>query len=125
MHLTFFRLTANTRLSDLNLSYNSNLTGISLRRLLECSHLEIITLIGCHNILHYFGDCGENDYLLQDSNQQQKKLLKMSGNFHQYEQKLQALTEIFKNKYEKCYTERQDRLGVTSFSISSKPLELR
>lgn len=122
-YLIFSRLMGNSCLIDLNLSYNPNLTGISLRRLLECSNLQVINLIGCDRILHYFSDCEGKDYLLQDSDQRQKKLLKLSGDFQQYEQQLQALVDIFDKKYEKSFKKRRDYFGVSSLSISSKPMD--
>lgn len=116
-------MTANSSLTELNLSHNPSLTGISLRRLLECSNLQSIDLIGCDRILDYFGDCGENGYLLENSDQRQRKLLKVSVKVQQYEQDLQTLVNIFKNKYEQCVIEKMDRCEISVFVISSKPLE--
>lgn len=75
--------------------------------------------------MHYLGDCREHDYLLQDSDRRQKKLLKISGKLQMYEQEIQILIDIFNSKYEKCYTERKDRFEVSLFFISSKSFERR
>lgn len=121
--LPFFRLTAKSSLTDLNLSHNPNLTGISLRRLLECSNLQSIDLTGCDKILHYFGGCEENDYLLQDSDKRQRKLLKISVKVQEYEQELQKLINIFKDKYEEYNMKKTNLYEVCLILISSKPLD--
>lgn len=110
-------------LSDINLSFNCNLTGISLRRLLECRSIQNINLVGCDKILQYFGDCGENDYLFQDHDPRQRRCLRISGKLGENENQVHMLLTLFKSKYEQCYIDRQDCVGVSVLKICTKPLD--
>nr|XP_023029689.1 tonsoku-like protein [Leptinotarsa decemlineata] len=89
------RLCSGKSLKKLNLSYNQNLTGISLRRLLEFSALREINLIGCENIFQYFDGCEGCD-LLQGNGDDTEKVLKLSANMSVHSSQIDVLTEAFK-----------------------------
>lgn len=85
--------------------------------------MQSINLTGCDKILQYFGGCVENDYLLQDSDTRQRKLLKISVKVQEYEQELQTLIDIFKNKYDQCNWEKKNLYEICLCVLSSKPLD--
>ncbi|XP_018566528.1 tonsoku-like protein [Anoplophora glabripennis] len=117
---SFLRLCSRSSLLDIDLSYNANLTGVSLRRLLEHSSLRNINLIGCDNILRYFDDCGGCD-LLEGSDANGEKLLKISTDLQSFPGQVATLIEMFKSKYSSLYVEKTDNFLL----LSSKALVSR
>lgn len=78
----------------INLSYNQDLTAMSLRRLVNHYSLENLNLSGCQNIFKYFGDCTENTWIFTNL-----KHLKVS--FQPDSSKLSdVLKSAWKNKYQ-------------------------
>ncbi|KAF5303928.1 hypothetical protein FQA39_LY01713 [Lamprigera yunnana] len=67
-------------LDVLDLSYNPNLTAVSLRRLMQSSQsLEFLNLIGCNQIFQYFIECTDSTW-----SQIQFKQIQLSCNFNEY-----------------------------------------
>ncbi|KAJ8950183.1 hypothetical protein NQ314_008036 [Rhamnusium bicolor] len=106
-------------MSNINLSYNPNLTGISLRRLLECSYLQNINLIGCDNILQYFEDSGTFNFL-EESDDQGEKNFKISANLRNYPAQVTTLVDMFKSKYCDCYIEKTDNFLLLASTLSHR-----
>ncbi|KAJ8925110.1 hypothetical protein NQ315_001291 [Exocentrus adspersus] len=104
------RTCSGNTLQEINLSYNTSLTGISLRRLLECASLKNINLMGCDNILRYFNDCD----LLGNSRDGDEKVLKLSADFQSYQEAVQVLVVMFKRKYKDCYMEKTQNFLLLS-----------
>lgn len=85
----------------LNLSYNENISSISLRRLLqEGSSIKKIWLEGCSQVLQYFEGAGENAWKLSESNN--VKNLRLSIDKEKHKCEYNALVNLWKNKYREC-----------------------
>ncbi|XP_030749323.1 tonsoku-like protein isoform X2 [Sitophilus oryzae] len=91
-------------LTSLNLSYNKDLTSISLRRLLGRSNLQYLNLICCENIWKYFDPCEEGWYVDFRGNTGET-ILKLSGGRREY---LDCITNLFLQKYPSCNVTRSD-----------------
>lgn len=67
--MIFFRfVSTENNLELLNLSYNNELTSITLRRLIQCKlPPEILYLEGCDNIFQYFNESSSNVWTFDKS----------------------------------------------------------
>lgn len=76
-------------METINLSYNSCLTGLSLRRLLEYPTLKYINLIGCENILTFF----EKQFIVS-----RLETLKIHVDWNRNEKEIDSVLNCFGNK---------------------------
>ncbi|XP_076272195.1 tonsoku-like protein [Rhynchophorus ferrugineus] len=99
-------------LSSLNLSYNSDLTSISLRRLLERKNLVYLNLTCCSNIWKYFKPGDEIDWAINIKNDYfSETIIKITGG---NSEAVGCLMSLFKNKYANCsLTKSYDFLSIT------------
>lgn len=82
----------------LNLGFNENLTGISLRRLLQNSNrIQYLDLTGCGNILKYFNECSDSLWTKNDENCLKIKSLKVSVDYKSNLKECDVLINFFKN----------------------------
>ncbi|XP_057663004.1 tonsoku-like protein isoform X1 [Diorhabda carinulata] len=108
------RLCSGKSLVNINLSYNTDLTGISLRRLIENPTLEEINLIGCNRIFEYFPESLDTEEAIG------KRNIKLTADFDNEEKQVEKLIQYF----EKIYIQPIVEKGRNLLSIYSKSKEL-
>ncbi|RZC43133.1 hypothetical protein BDFB_002661 [Asbolus verrucosus] len=93
----FDLLRMSNSLETLDLSYNNELTSISLRRLLQCEPLVNLDLYGCYNIFKYFTELSK--YIDQPTNEQKGKTIKLSVDSHKNHEESEYLVNMWKELY--------------------------
>nr|CAH7744616.1 unnamed protein product [Callosobruchus chinensis] len=83
-------------LEVLDLSYNPLLTGLSLKKILECPNLRYVDLVRCVNIFENF-DSSEISRLLESSNI--KNIVISTNNNDEHSYQCQEFIEAFEKKY--------------------------
>ncbi|XP_050506966.1 tonsoku-like protein [Diabrotica virgifera virgifera] len=101
------RLCSNKSIVKLDVSYNIDLTAVTLRRILELPVLEEINLIGCDNILKYFSEFYE-----EVTESCRRKCLKLTVDFNMYSSEVDSLIENFKKLYTEPVIDKGERLLI-------------
>ncbi|CAG9759955.1 unnamed protein product [Ceutorhynchus assimilis] len=87
-------------ITHINLSHNSDLTSISLRRLLEHGNLSCINVVSCDNIWDYF-DAEQHGWNIAMQETEEKAQFKVSGKNDLF---LNSLVEMFRTKFKHLET---------------------
>lgn len=110
-------------MDTLDLSYNENLTAISLRRLLQHSSLyRSLNLIGCVKILEYFEDCTDSLWNILEDTGKKLENLKLSVDYLDNVKTCDVLIEMWKNMHPESYrvfTEMENYVELSKGDSSS------
>ncbi|XP_072384956.1 tonsoku-like protein [Diabrotica undecimpunctata] len=101
------RLCPSKSIMNIDVSYNIDLTAVTLRRILELPVLEEINLIGCDNILKYFSEFYEE---VRESCR--RKCVKLTVDFNLYAREIDSLIENFKKLYTEPVIDKGERLLI-------------
>ncbi|CAG9836894.1 unnamed protein product [Diabrotica balteata] len=101
------RLCSSKSIMNIDVSYNIDLTAVTLRRILELPILEEINLIGCDNILKYFSEFYE-----EVTESCRRKCVKLTIDFNLYAREIDSLIENFKKLYTEPVIDKGERLLI-------------